>query len=118
MINFLHETMSDIAQAGKNYQGSIRFIGSADGVWGCTWEEFTKLADFEYDPSYGAAEIPQDFIIVFDDGSYMERGEYDGSEWWNYHTTPAVPTTYKTIKHLDRRGSWSTVAEDQKEEED
>jgi hypothetical protein len=31
-------------------------------------------------------------MIWFKDGSWATRGEYDGSEWWEYHKLPQVPT--------------------------
>ena len=38
--------------------------------------------DFEYDNGYGSQELFGE--IIFKDGSWLERGEYDGSEWWSY----------------------------------
>jgi len=29
-------------------------------------------------------------IIVFNDGSWLERREYDGSEWWEFQQTPQI----------------------------
>jgi hypothetical protein len=42
--------------------------------------------DFEYDAGYGGQELFG--FVVFEDGSWLERGEYDGSEWWAYKKTP------------------------------
>lgn len=51
---------------------------------------FLKELDFEYDDGYGIQHI--DGIVWFDDGSWMERAEYDGSEWWEYKRTPEIPS--------------------------
>lgn len=34
---------------------------------------------------YGASAIATDLIIYFYDNTYIIRGEYDGSEWWEYN---------------------------------
>lgn len=39
-----------------------------------------QLSKIEYDNGYGSQELYG--IIVFKDGSWLERREYDGSEWW------------------------------------
>ena len=44
--------------------------------------------DINYDDSYGSQEIFG--FISFKDGTWMERGEYDGSEWWDYKKCPTV----------------------------
>ena len=50
--------------------------------------------DFEYDDGYGDQELYG--IVWFNDGSWLERGEYDGSEWWAYRTTPLIPDKLKS----------------------
>lgn len=42
--------------------------------------------DFEYDAGYGIMNV--DGFIAFKDGTWMERREYDGSEWWEYKDMP------------------------------
>ena len=52
-----------------------------------------------YDEGYGAQKL---FGTVWlKNGDWMTRGEYDGSEWWEYHTMPDIP------KHLmlDKQGN-------------
>ena len=111
-MTFYRETVEEIDKSGHTPE-DIAFIGSADGEYGCTWAEFKNLADFTYNSSYGAAHIPQDLVVVFTDGSWLSRGEYAGSEWWNYHKALAVPEIYKTITTLGDGYSpaWDTVAE-------
>jgi hypothetical protein len=50
---------------------------------------FLEAIDFHYDDGYGRQEIYG--TIWFDDGSWAERGEYDGSEWWEYKECPEIP---------------------------
>ena len=54
------------------------------------WYEFLNELDFNYDNSYGSQKLGG--VIWFEDGTWADRGEYDGSEWWNYHKCPQVPT--------------------------
>lgn len=105
MTNLYAETLAAIEQAGKT-PADIVFIGSVRPAFGCTWDAYTKLADFEYDSGYGSAEIPGDLVIVFSDNSWLERGEYDGSEWWSYCRTPSAPAEYAPITTLDGSGTY------------
>jgi len=60
---------------------------------GYTQEQYDKFMlelDFTYDNGFGGQVL--DGIIWFKDGTWADRGEYDGSEWWQYHKCPKVPT--------------------------
>lgn len=52
------------------------------------YSEFLKSLDFEYDSGYGTQELFG--FIWFADGTWAERGEYDGSEWWEYKHCPPI----------------------------
>ena len=51
-------------------------------------EEFDTLLNIEYDNGYGGQEI--DGTILFNDNTWLSRGEYDGSEWWQYNKCPTI----------------------------
>lgn len=53
------------------------------------WTNFLESLDFNYDSGYGGQELYG--TVWFEDGTWMTRGEYDGSEWWNFHTIPEIP---------------------------
>jgi hypothetical protein len=53
------------------------------------WETFLKSIDFNYDSGYGGQELFG--TLWLEDGTWLERGEYDGSEWWEYKKTPEIP---------------------------
>lgn len=55
--------------------------------------QFWKDIDFDYDDGYGSEELGG--VIWFKDGTYANRGQYDGSEWWEYHKTPDIPEELK-----------------------
>lgn len=50
---------------------------------------FDVLRRITYDAGYGGQELFG--TIWYTDGSWSERGEYDGSEWWEYKTCPVIP---------------------------
>lgn len=49
-------------------------------------EEVLPLLDFDYDDGHGTQELFG--YIWYTDGTWSERGEYDGSEWWEYKKRP------------------------------
>jgi hypothetical protein len=61
------------------------------------WIEFLSKLDFVYDSGYGSQEIFG--TIWFEDGTWSERGEYDGSEWYEYHQCPEIPDS---VRRLDK----------------
>ena len=52
-------------------------------------EQFLQSLDFEYDSGYGGQELFGH--IWYKDGTWSERGEYDGAEWWEHKVCPPVP---------------------------
>jgi hypothetical protein len=53
------------------------------------YELFIQLLDFDYDDGYGGQELFG--TIWYKDGTWSDRGEYDGSEWWQCHICPVIP---------------------------
>jgi hypothetical protein len=53
------------------------------------WEAFLSFLDRRYDSGYGGQELFG--TIWLSDGSWFDRGEYDGSEWWQHHKCPPFP---------------------------
>ena len=53
------------------------------------WHNFISSLNFEYDDGYGSQELYG--IIWLEDDSWLERSEYDGSEWWKYCACPEIP---------------------------
>lgn len=79
------------------------------------WDEedmvvFLEKLNFFYDSGYGGQNLYG--IIWYDDMSWSDRGEYDGSEWWSYQTIPEIPfecfkrtTTNNDAKEDDTTGN-------------
>lgn len=112
-MNLLQETIADIEES-EHTPDDIIFIGSETSGHSCTWEEFSLMADQDYDDGYGAQEVAEDLIIVFSDGSKMWRHEYDGSESWLYSTPFKMSKDLKPITRLIcdpvKHIGWKTLA--------
>ena len=107
-MNLLQETLDDIRRSGHKVE-DIVFIGSEISGHYCTWDEYKKLADIEYDSGFGAQKVASDLVIVFNDKSKMWRHEYDGSESWCYSAPFIKPKNLKPIKRL-QGGMWEDLA--------
>lgn len=87
MRNLKEETLSELESHGKTKE-DIRWIGC--NKFKIPINLFWKLADKEYDSGYGGVEVAPDLLIVGDNW-WLERHEYDGSEWWEYKEKPKEP---------------------------
>jgi len=56
-------------------------------------DEFISKLDFDYDAGYGSQELFG--MVWFNDGAWMDRYEYDGSESWDWHKYPSIPDELK-----------------------
>jgi hypothetical protein len=113
MTNLLEETLESIEET-KHSTADVVWVGSANGTRAIAWDEFTLVADINYDSGYGGNEIPLDLVLVFSDGSWLQRGEYDGAEWWDFCNVPTREATASKFKfnvvetRHDRLGGWMT----------
>ena len=53
------------------------------------YENFLNELDFDYDDGWGGQELYG--TVWLSDNTWLERGEYDGSEWWEHNILPPVP---------------------------
>ena len=86
-MNLLRETIKVLKEYNKEPK-DVEWVGTNDGY--ITWDKFKKLADRNYDNGYGGEEVNIDLVVVGKDW-WLERHEYDGSEWWEYKTLPQKP---------------------------
>lgn len=55
-------------------------------------EAFLRDIDLDYNNSYGSQNLYG--IIWYNDGvTWSQRGEYDGSEWWEFQEVPQIDLT-------------------------
>lgn len=80
---------SDIEWAIIDY-GLKRVVLNKDYTEDQYIDFLTKL-HFEYDNGFGGQELFGE--VVFNDGTWLERGEYDGSEWWDFKKCPDFDET-------------------------
>ncbi len=99
-MNLLEETRDTLKESSIK-ESEVLWVGSKK-IW-FTWEEFVSLANVEYSCGYGCAEIARDLIIVGKD-FWLERGEYDGSEWWEFKRMPEKPGQKEIPNSLIREG--------------
>lgn len=96
-MNLLAETIAILSENGKT-PDDVRWVGNA--TMKTTWAQFAQVADVKYDSGYGASEVATDLVIVGDDW-WMTRGEYDGSEWWDFHYKPSEPLASFELKAVE-----------------
>lgn len=89
---------SDVLWVGRNYTKGYRETREHITYKG-TWKDFRSRADFRYDAGFGANEIPMDLIVVGKD-FWLERHEYDGSEWWEFKAMPVEPEETRKLNLL------------------
>jgi hypothetical protein len=120
MTNFKQETLNAIKGSGHSEE-DVMFVGSRDGKYRITLEKFKEISDFEYDSGFGSAAIATDLVVYFKDKTYTVRGEYDGSEWWEYNPpmTYSENDEYKSFKKLGGdEVMWDTLEEINEESND
>jgi hypothetical protein len=99
-MNLLKETEDIIIEIGKSLE-DIDFINITGEVdksqnyeevkcYSTDFDGFVKFCNRfrNYDNGYGGAKVPTNTVVVFKDGTWLERAEYDGSEWWEYKQIP------------------------------
>jgi hypothetical protein len=116
-MNLLQETIETIKESGHEISDII-FIGSENSVYQCTWNEYVKLADREYDHKNwnicGARGVAYDLIIVFSDGGRMIRIGDDDGERWRYYMPYLGQVNKKEITNLfvqNENSDWFTLEE-------
>jgi len=54
-----------------------------------------NIKEIKYNNAYGSQKIFG--MILFNDCTWLERHEYDGAEWWEYHRPPSKKNILKGI---------------------
>ena len=95
-MNLLKETKTELKMHGKSLK-DIKWVGCDEFT--IPLENFVACADKEYDGGFGAQEVATDIVVVGDNW-WLERHEYDGSEWWEYKELPQKPSEEKQVKRV------------------
>ena len=74
--------------------------------------EFLRLAgETAYEASYGRQWVASDLTVLLKSGDWLTRGEYDGSEWWDFHRRPSPPVReVQQLRRLTSVSGWETLA--------
>ena len=102
MTNLLQETLKCLA-ANDKIPADVQWVGvvvrNDDPMPVGSWKDFERFADIDYDSSYGSAEIAE--VVIVGKNWWLERGEYDGSEWWDFKTLPLMPIETTPLRASD-----------------
>jgi len=79
---------------GKDYgDNEIDYINLKTFYSQKGYEDFLTKLDIKYDNGFGGQNLFG--TIWFEDETWAGRGEYDGSEWWEYYKCPDIPSELK-----------------------
>lgn len=107
--NLYQELLEELNQHGKSIEDIIWVGTNKERVDVDKFLEIAKKTD--YDSGFGSQKIAKDLLIVGLDW-WIERNEYDGSEWFEFKSLPKIPDQTMKIKRLwkeDKR--WATLRE-------
>lgn len=88
MTNAKKELMEAISNRGKSLEDIIAYKIIFHEWYDREIVKTIDELDFEYDSGYGSQMLYG--IVLFNDNSWLERSEYDGSEWWTYISVPTI----------------------------
>ena len=108
MINFIKQTKDYFERLNIN-ENDIIWVGSKDGKYACSWNNFVeKFKDLEYHNGFGGQEIANDLVVVGKDW-WIERHDYDGSEWWEFKKLPNISETPVEFQKVKGNSSWVSL---------
>ena len=86
--NLLQETIEVLKRYNKTLEDIIFIKDDEDSNFKVSAEQLKTILDVDYYNGYGLVEINSELKLVGKD-FWLERHEYDGSEWWEYKELPA-----------------------------
>lgn len=114
-MNLWRETIEKLKNNGFTFDDVLLIYGNDFQITKENFEEVAKRTN--YDSGYGGQEVASDLTIL-GNSFIMTRGEYDGSEWWEFNLLKTGSNKVKKIDRLvDPNRSWCTLAEINNSEE-
>ena len=102
-MNLYYETVSFLTKQGKSIDDVVFVSGNGHEI---PMDNFVAIAKaYNYDEGYGTNEVPTDLLVVGKDW-WIERYEYDGSEWWEFKTLPARPSAVRKVSGFNEWGEY------------
>lgn len=110
MTNFYDETLTVLLKHGKQTK-DVCWVGARDGAYSISWAKFVKLTrDVEYENRLGKAKIALDLVVVGEDW-WLERNDFDGSEWWEYKERPIAKSDTQPFRYVKGSYGNDTIAD-------
>jgi len=97
-MNLLEETKRVLGENGKTIF-DVLWFGTKEAVFDV---DIQRLFSVDYNTGFGRQEIPGELLVVGEDW-WLERHEYDGSEWWEFKAMPVKPAAIKQGNNLLQR---------------
>lgn len=108
-MNLWKETIKKLEDNGFTFDDVLSIYGNDFQITKENFEEVAKKTD--YYSGYGGQEVACDLTIL-GNSFIMTRGEYDGSEWWEFNLLKTGSNEIKKIdKLVNPSRSWCTLAE-------
>ena len=96
-MNARIELINHVAETRQRTVKYVRIVygeGSENArVIAGSWGEVLPQLDFEYNEGFGEQQLYG--YVWYADGTWSERCEYDGMEWWEYKRCPDMPEEAK-----------------------
>lgn len=108
-MNLKQETINVLEQHGLSVD-DIEWIGTRE--YTIPFDRELSVLDVEYYDGFGGQEIAWDLVVVGKD-FWLERDEYDGSEWWEFKTMPTKPNELRNYTKVNG-GIWNSLSENNK----
>jgi hypothetical protein len=109
MTNLYDETVTILEIHNKTI-ADIEYIGTLETKIN-THKALELMKKTNYDDGFGGQEIA-DNLMIRGNGFVMTRGEYDGSEWWDYmQTDPSLPQVERDVKSFKADIGWKSLEE-------
>ncbi len=77
----------------RNNHYALTYFDLLEGYSLEDYEEFLHKINFNYSSGYGGQELFG--LIGCENNIWFDRGEYDGSEWWERHKYPNIDKIIK-----------------------
>ena len=96
-MTLYEETKKILEYNNKNFDDVVAICGNKFQI---SKEDFIEYSKTRYDKGYGAPEVATDLLVIGED-FWLERNEYDGSEWWEFKSFPQYENLpFQKIKAL------------------
>ena len=106
-MNLWKETSEKLKEHNRAWT-DVKWVGCKD--FKIPLEDVCDLFNINYSSGYGSQQVASDLMVVGED-FYMTRGEYDGSEWWDWHEMPIEPAEMKKVTGVVNEHLWGSLSD-------